>query len=106
MKCESPGQAAALLLNIGSSLIVSLTWVHWSCLTAARMLHQGANCGEQVMSVRVGLGDQWNAAIARTIDIPGCDSETTIRSVPNARCEILGDNGRVCTSRPVRFCGG
>ena len=106
MKRESPGQAAALLLNIGSSFIVSLTWVHWSCLTATRMLHQGANYGEQVMSVLVGLGEQWNAATVRTIDIPGCVSETIIRSVPNARCEILGYNGRVCTSRPVSFCGG
>ena len=70
------------------------------------MLHQSVNRGEQVMSVPVSLGDQWNATMARTIDIPGCVSETTIRSVPNARCDVLGDNGRVCTSRPLSFWGG
>ena len=105
MKCESPGQAAALLLNICSWMIVSLTWVPCSRSKATRMLHHN-NYGEQVMSVLVSLGDQWNAAMARTIDIPRHVSETTIRSVPNARCEILGDNGRVCTLRPLSFCGG
>lgn len=49
MKGESPGQAATLLLNIDNWLIVSLKWVHCSCLKATRMLHQGINYVEQVI---------------------------------------------------------